>query len=153
MQKYAIQLSTLKRQKLSVLNSSFSTYQHKVSFHSRAVLAISSSIVFDSCKFENGYYSIGGKLHIEYSNFQGHTVFLGNTAYCTLGAMYAFRSQIHLNRSGTFVGKRIGKLYNNAYCDGTAMHVWHCNISILNSTTTRLLLRSKDRKATKSFKT
>ena len=138
-----------------MLNSSFSTYQHKVSFHSRAVVAISSSIVFESCKFENGYYSIGGKLYIEYSNvtFQGHTVFLGNTAHCTLGAMYAFRSQIRLNGSGTFVGKRTRKLYNNAYCDGTAMHVWHCNISILNSMTTRLLLRSKDRKATKSFKT
>ena len=113
-------------------NVSFINLHYKFIFYSRAVLAVSSCIVFESCKFENGYHSKGGILHIEDSNvtFSGHNVFLNNTANYTAGAMYGLKSQIHMNGSGTFEGNRAGLGYeDNTHCDGTAIHVEHSNIS------------------------
>ena len=77
-----------------------------LNFYSRAIL-VGSSIVFESCKFENGHHSSGGALYIEYGyvTFSGHNDFMNNTANNTAGAIYGLRSQIQFNGSGTFIKK------------------------------------------------
>ena len=93
---------------------------------------MSSSIVFESCKFENGYHSKGGIIHIEDSNvtFRSHNDFLNNTANYSAGALYGRNSQIHMDGSGTFEGNKAGLGYeDNTDCDGTAIHVELSNIS------------------------
>ena len=71
----------------------------------RAILVVGSSIVFDSCKFENRYHSTGCILYnIEdsYVTFGGHNIFLNNMAYNTAGDMYGLRLQIQLSGKNTF---------------------------------------------------
>ena len=90
-----------------------------------------SSIIFESCKFENAYHSKGGIVYIEESNitFVGHNVFFNNTVNCTAGAMYGLRSQIQLSGNNTFMGNRV-EMENGHNCDGTAIHVEFSNISL-----------------------
>ena len=113
-------------------NTSFLRLHHRYIYYSRAVSAMSSSIVFESCKFENGHHSKGGIIHIEDCNvtFSGHNDFLNNTANYSAGALYGWNSQIHMDGSGTFEGNKAGLGYEgNTDCDGTAIHVEHSNIS------------------------
>ena len=115
---------------VTFLNASFSKYYCELDIFSRAILVVSSSIIFESCKFENGYHSTGGTLYIEESNvtFGGHNVFLNNTAYNTAGAMYGLRSQIQLSGNNTFMGNRVGMKYGHN-CNGTAIHVEFSSIT------------------------
>ena len=71
-------------------NVSFFKFCCNLLMHSRAILVVGSSIVFESCRFENGFHSTGGTLYIEDSNvtFGGHNAFLNNTAHNTAGAIY-----------------------------------------------------------------
>ena len=102
-----------------------------LNFFSRAILIMDSSIVFESCKFENGHHSSGGALYIEDSNvtFGGHNDFLNNTANNTAGAIYGLRSQIQFNDSGTFM-RNIAGIDCRHNSDGTAIHVEFSNISL-----------------------
>ena len=98
--------------------------------YSRAILVLGSSIVFESCKFENGHHSRGGSLYIEDSNvtFDGHNDFLNNTANYTAGAIYGSRSQIQFSGSGTFMRNRVGVNYR--LFDGTAIYVEFSGVSL-----------------------
>ena len=98
---------------------------------SRAILVVGSSIIFENCKFENGYHSTGGTLYIKDSNvtFGGHNVFLNNTANNSAGAMYGLRSKIQLSGNNTFIGNRVGMDYGH-HCNGTAIHVEFSSISL-----------------------
>ena len=111
--------------------SFFKFYCDLLFFYSRAILVVGSSIVFESCRFENGFHSTGGTLYIEDSNvtFGGHNAFLNNTANNTAGAMYGLRSQIQLSGSGSFMRNRAGMEYVHN-CDGTAIHVEFSSISL-----------------------
>ena len=102
-----------------------------LNFFSRAILVMDSSIVFESCKFENGHHSSGGALYIEDSNvtFGGHNDFLNNTANNTAGAIYGLRSQIQFNGSGTFI-RNIAGMENGHNPNGTAIHVEFSSISL-----------------------
>ena len=87
-------------------NATFSKLQFNV--YSRAIGARSSSIAFESCKFENGRHYTGGTIHIEDSNatLLGHNYFLNNTAYYG-GVLLSTNSQILFSGSGTFVGNYV----------------------------------------------
>ena len=102
-----------------------------LNFNSRAILVLDSSIVFESCKFENGHHSSGGTLYIEDSNvtFSGHNDFFNNTANNTAGAIYGLRSQIQFNGSGTFM-RNIAGMENGHNLNGTAIHVEFSSISL-----------------------
>ena len=102
-----------------------------LNFFSRAILVVGSSIVFESCKFENGHHSTGGSLYIEDSNvtFDGHNDFLNNTANNTAGAIYGLRSHIQFNGSGTFMKNKAG-MENGPNHAGTAIHVEFSSISL-----------------------
>ena len=110
---------------------SFLKFSSDRKYCSRAILVVGCSIIFESCKFENGYHSNGGTLYIEDSNvtFGGHNVFLNNTAYDSAGAMYGLRSQIQLSGNNTFMGNRAG-MEATLNCDGTAIHVELSSISL-----------------------
>ena len=112
---------------VSFSNTLFIKFHSEFTFYSRAVLAMSSSILFENCKFENGHHSKGGIIYIEDSNvtFLGNNDFLNNTANYRAGALHGLRSEVLMNGSGTFEGNRVGLL-----CVGTAIHVMHSNISI-----------------------
>ena len=112
---------------VSFSNTLFIKFHSEFTFYSRAVLAVSSSIVFESCKFENGYHSKGGIIYIEDCNvtFLGNNDFLNNTANYTAGALYGLRSEVHMNGSGTIEGNRAV-----LFCIGTAIHVKLSNLSI-----------------------
>ena len=110
-------------------NVSFFKFYCELLFYSRAILVVGSSIVFESCRFENGFHSTGGTLYIEGSNvtFGGHNAFLNNTAHNTAGALYGLRSQIQLSGSGSFMRNRAGMEHVN---NGTAIHVEFSSISL-----------------------
>ena len=112
-------------------NVSFFKFYCNLLNYSRAILVVGSSVVFESCRFENGFHSTGGTLYIEDSNviFRGHNSFLNNTAHYTAGAMYGLRSQIQLSGSGSFMRNRAG-MKNVRNCDGTAIHVEFSSISL-----------------------
>ena len=114
---------------VKISNALFSKYHEQCIIYSRAIKAISSSIVFENSIFENGYHNLGGSLFIKHSNitFLGHTVIQNNTATVTAGALYCFKSQINFNGSGTFVGNRAGLGQPLSY--GTAIYVMSTNIS------------------------
>ena len=78
-------------------------------FFSRAVLAISSSIELENCKFEHGNHSEGGSLCIKDSNVTllGHSVFMHNTGDVG-GAMFSSNSQIRFDGNSTFVRNKVG---------------------------------------------
>ena len=110
-------------------NVSFFKFYRDPNSFSRAIQAVSSSIVFNSCKFENGYHSKGGSLFIGDSivTFGGHNVFVNNTARNTAGAMYGLRSQIQLNGKNAFMSNRAG-IGGGLKCDGAAIHVELCSL-------------------------
>ena len=112
-------------------NASFSKFFFELNFYSRTILVMGSSIIFESCKFKNGYHSSGGSLYVEDSNvtFGGHNVFLNNAAKYAAGAIYGLRSQIQFNGSGTFMRNRVGIDYGRN-CNATAIHVEFSNISL-----------------------
>ena len=91
-----------------------------------------SSVIFERCKFENGYHSKGGTLYIKDSNvtFGSHNIFSNNTAYYTAGAMYGLRSQIQLSGKNIFIGNRVGMKEYRLNCDGTAIQVEFSSISL-----------------------
>ena len=113
---------------VSFSNSSFIKLHHKYFFKSGAFkIRSNSSIVFENCKFENGYHIIGGALNIEGSNvtLRGHNDFLDNSAYYSAGAIYGNKSNIIMNGSGTFFKNKagIGLNKHSRYCGGTAIQV------------------------------
>ena len=90
-------------------NASFSKFfQFDVVF-SRAIQAKSSSIVFESCKFVNGYHYSAGTVYFGDSNatFLGHNIFLNYTGYFG-GAVLSTNSHIRFRGSGIFVGNVVG---------------------------------------------
>ena len=83
-------------------NASFSTFCY-YSF-STAVLVMSSSIVFKSCKFENGCHS-NRMIHVKASFVK----FLGYSHFGHVGeAIYGSNSELHFSGNGTFLGKKVG---------------------------------------------
>ena len=83
-------------------NASFSTFCYN-SF-STAVLAMSSSIEFKSCKFENGCHS-NRIIHVKASFVK----FLGYSHFRHVGeAIYGSNSKLHFSGNGTFVGNKVG---------------------------------------------
>ena len=113
-------------------NVSFIKFCCELNYYYRAIIVMGTSVIFESCKFENGYHSKGGALYIEDSNvtFGGRNVFLNNTANYTGGAIYGLRSQIQLSGSGVFAGNRAGAYGRYISCDGTTIHVEFSSISI-----------------------
>ena len=120
-----------KSEAVTFSNASFLKFYHDPIFFSRAILLMGSSIVIESCKFENGCHFTGGNLYYEDSTvtFGGHNVFLNNTAYNTGGAMYGLRSRIQLSGKNIFMGNRVG-IEDGLNRDGTAIHVEFSSISL-----------------------
>ena len=102
-------------------NASFIELCCELNYYSGAIIVMATSIIFESCKFENGYRSKGGTLYIEDSNvtFWGHNVFLDNVANYTGGAIHGLRSQIQLSGSGVFAENRAGTNYRYINGEGT----------------------------------
>ena len=90
---------------VTLSNASFSRL--RFNFFSRAVLAMRCSIVFESCKFDNGNHSKAGTLYVKDSNVTllSHNYFLGNAID---GAVYGLNSQLYFRGNGTFVGNKVG---------------------------------------------
>ena len=120
---------------VSFSNSSFKKLHHKDFLNSRAFKTrSSSSIVFENCKFENGYHLNGGALNIEGSNvtFRGHNDFWDNAAYYSAGAIYGNKSNIIMKGSSSFLKNKagIGRNKHSRYCGGAAIQVELSNISL-----------------------
>ena len=118
-----------KNSKVKISDTLFSRFHQECNIHSRAITAMSSSIIFENSIFENGCHNLGGALHIKNCSitFWGHTMFQSNMAKKTAGALYCAKSQVHFNGSGTFVGNRAGS--DNPLSYGTVIYAQSTNIS------------------------